>query len=106
MSRDAPPRSETARQALRDALKDGPFTAHELSARAGIAERDIVGHLEHLEKTAKAHGERLEVEPARCDACGFTFKKRDRLSRPGRCPVCRGSHLVPPRFTLFVKPQT
>ncbi len=103
MSRELPGRSETMRQALRDALRDGPLTAHELSARARIAERDIVPHLEHLEKTAKAHGERLEVEPARCDGCGFQFKKRDRLSRPGRCPVCRGNHIVPPRFTLHVK---
>jgi len=103
VSRDTPGRSETARQALRDVLREGPFTAHELSARASIAERDIVAHLEHLEKTAKAHGERLEIEPARCEGCGFAFKKRDRLSRPGRCPVCRGSHIVPPRFTLFVK---
>jgi len=103
MSRDTPARTETMRQALRDALKDGPLTAHELSARARIAERDIVAHLEHLERTAKAHGEKLHVEPPRCEACGFGFKKRDRLSRPSRCPVCRGSHIVPPRFTLTVK---
>jgi hypothetical protein len=85
MSRDAPERSETARQALRDALKQGPLTAHELSGRAHIAERDIVAHLEHLERTAKAHGEKLQVEPPRCEGCGFVFKKRDRLSRPSKC---------------------
>lgn len=100
MSRTVPARTETARQALRDALRDGPLTAHELSARAGIAERDIVGHLEHLERTAKAQGDAFMVEPARCDECGFVFKKRDRLGRPSRCPVCRSNHVVPPRFRM------
>ena len=100
MTRSLPVRTETARQALREALEDGPFTAHELSARAGIPERDVVGHLEHLERTAKAQGETLRVEPPRCDACGFVFKKRDRLGRPGKCPVCRSNHVVPPRFSL------
>ena len=63
MSRTLPVRNETARQALRDALEGGPLTAHELSARAGIPERDIVGHLEHLERTAKATGDTFLVEP-------------------------------------------
>ena len=95
-----PPRTETARQALRDALLRGSFTAHELSAEVGIAERDVTGHLEHIERTAKARGERLMMESPRCDACGFAFKKRERLGRPSRCPMCRSGHLVPPRFTL------
>jgi predicted Zn-ribbon and HTH transcriptional regulator len=100
MSRSLPARSETARQALRDALADGPWTAHELSARAGIPERDIVGHLEHIERTAKASGDEFVIEPARCDDCGFVFKKRDRLGRPSKCPVCRNAHIVPPRFEM------
>lgn len=100
MSRSVPARTETARQALRDALEGGPLTAHELSARAGIPERDVVGHLEHLERTAKASGDTFIVEPARCDKCGFEFKKRDRLGRPGKCPVCRNAHILPPRFEM------
>jgi predicted Zn-ribbon and HTH transcriptional regulator len=101
MSRSVPARTETARQALRDTLEHGPFTAHELSARAGIAERDVVGHLEHLERTAKARGETFVVEPARCDDCGFVFKKRERLGRPSKCPICRGGHVAPPRFSMW-----
>jgi predicted Zn-ribbon and HTH transcriptional regulator len=100
MTRTVPARTATARQALRDALADGPLTAHELSARAGVAEREVVGHLEHLERTAKARGESFVVEPSRCDECGFVFKKRDRLGRPSKCPVCRSNHVVPPRFSM------
>src|SRR5262249_43597136 len=100
VTREVPEKTETARQALRDALADGPFTAHELSARAGVKERDVVGHLEHLERTAKAHGETFIVEPARCARCPFVFEQRGRLGRPSKCPSCRSNHIVPPRFAM------
>jgi hypothetical protein len=89
------------RTALRDALRAGPLTARELSARVGVPEKQVAGHLEHLGRSLKAAGERrLQVEPARCLDCGFVFRKRDRLSRPSRCPVCRSEHLDAPRFAI------
>jgi predicted Zn-ribbon and HTH transcriptional regulator len=100
MSRDLPDRAATQRQALRAALERGPLTAHELSAVAGIPERDVAGHLGHLERTAKARGEAFIVEPASCIPCGFVFKKRERLQRPSRCPRCRSEHIAAPRFEL------
>jgi predicted Zn-ribbon and HTH transcriptional regulator len=100
MSRLLPARTETSRQALREALEQGPRTAHELSAAVGIPERDVVGHLEHLERTTRGRGETFLVEPPRCGDCGFVFKKRERLGRPGRCPLCRSDHVVGPRFSV------
>lgn len=88
------------RAALRDALRAGPLTARELSARVGVPEKQVAEHLEHLGRSLKAAGERLQVEPARCLDCGFVFRKRDRLSRPSRCPVCRSEHLDAPRFAI------
>ena len=88
------------RAALRDALRAGPLTARELSARVGVPEKQVAGHLEHLGRSLKAAGERLRVEPARCLDCGFVFRKRDRLSRPSRCPVGRSEHLDAPRFAI------
>jgi predicted Zn-ribbon and HTH transcriptional regulator len=95
-----PARAETARQAIGEALRAELLTAHELSHVAGVPEREVVGHLEHLERSLRARGEHLVVEPARCEACGFAFKKRDRLARPSRCPVCKEDRIVGPRFTL------
>ncbi|MGH7268258.1 MAG: transcriptional regulator [Candidatus Rokuibacteriota bacterium] len=96
-----PPESQaTVRAALRHALRAGPRTAHELSARVRIAEKQVAGHLEHLARSLRAGGERLRVEPARCLDCGFVFRKRDRLSRPSRCPVCRSERLDGPRFSI------
>ena len=40
----------------------------------------------------------LEVEPAQCLSCGFTFEERGRFRRPSRCPQCRSERLQPPRF--------
>jgi len=76
------------------------LTAREMSVRVGVPEKQVAGHLEHLRRSLKAGGERLRVDPPRCLDCGFSFRKRERLSRPSRCPVCRGERLDPPRFAL------
>ncbi len=106
MSAPEPPpgaaeRQVTVRAALREALRAGPLTARELSGRVGVPEKQVAGHLEHLGRSLRAAGERLHVEAARCLDCGFVFRKRDRLSRPSRCPVCRSEHLDAPRFAIL-----
>lgn len=96
--RDLPERRLTLREALERVLAEGMFTARELSARVGISEKDVAGHLEHLARSVKATGERLEIEHARCESCGFVFKDRARLSKPSRCPCCKAERLSPARF--------
>lgn len=106
MSADLPPpvpaaREITIRQELIRCL-EGPsgMTARELSAALGIPEKSVPDHLEHLQKSLRGQGLSLTTTPASCLACGFVFRKRTRLSRPGKCPVCRGTHLSEPRFAL------
>ena len=97
------PRSQTARQALLEALRQGPRTARELSAAVSLPEREVLAHLEHLERSL-ARGElELRVEAPRCQECGFGFKKRERLGRPSRCPRCKSERLDAPLF--WVKPR-
>ena len=81
-------------------LRGGLFTARDISARVGISEKDVAGHLEHLTRSLKPTGERLEVEHARCLACGFTFKDRERFDKPSRCPRCRGQRLSAARYGI------
>ena len=95
---DIPERRETVRAALRRVLAEGFFTTHELSARIGVREKDIAGHLEHLARSLRGAGERLEIEPAKCLACGFVFRDRARLTTPSRCPRCRDEAIAPPRY--------
>jgi predicted Zn-ribbon and HTH transcriptional regulator len=93
-------RSETVREAIAAELRQQRLTARELSERVHLSEREVIGHLEHLARSARSRGERLTTEPARCLACGFAFATRDRLTKPGKCPSCRATHLSPPRFSL------
>jgi predicted Zn-ribbon and HTH transcriptional regulator len=93
-------RAETPRHALRQALAKERLSAHELSARVSISEKDVAHHLEHLARSLSREGERLVVDPANCEDCGFVFKKRERLSSPSRCPVCKSERIRPPRFGI------
>lgn len=92
------PRGETVREELLRCLGAGPATAHDLSRAVGVSEKDVLSHLEHLDRSLRAKGGRLTVEPASCVDCGFVFRDRARLGKPGACPKCRGTHLDPPRF--------
>ena len=93
-------RGATVRQTLLEILRRGPATARDLSRLAGIREREVAPHLEHLAKSVKAKGGSLEVEPAVCLACGFAFRRRERhrYTRPGQCPECRSRRISLPRF--------
>ena len=93
-------RGETVRESIRQALRAGPASARELSALVGIREKDVAEHLEHLARSSSHRGERLVVEPASCIACGFQFRERARLTRPGACPACRSTRVDPPVFRL------
>ncbi len=98
-------RGATVRQELLEILRRGPATARDLSRLAGIRERDVAGHLEHLARSLKAKGETLELEPSACLDCGFVFRRRERhrYTRPGQCPECRSRRISLPRF--FVQPR-
>ncbi len=95
-----PERAETPRERLLLVLSERPVSARVLSQLAGLAERDVFVHLEHLQKTLKTKNRRLVMTPASCLDCQFIFHKRERLSRPGKCPVCRSTHLSEPLFSL------
>jgi predicted Zn-ribbon and HTH transcriptional regulator len=70
-------------------------------ARAlGLRKRDVEEDLRHVIRTAVAQGYTVRVEPARCRICGFTFGE-EKLSKPGRCPACRGTRLLEAQITIL-----
>ena len=100
----APPdRKETVRRKILSLLSGPPLTALQISARSGIPEKEVYAHLPHVKKTVGRLGERLLVTPAECNACGFTFRKRERPDKPSRCPLCRGESISPPLFAIGAK---
>lgn len=96
-----PPRQETIRQGLLRILRAHKASALDLSAELGIPEKAVYAHLEHLRRSLQHAPETLAIDPATCLDCGFRFGKRTRLTRPGKCPACRGTHLSAPLFYLL-----
>jgi transcriptional regulator len=91
---------ETIRHELLAELEDGPLSAHEISGRIRISEKDVYEHLEHIRTTLQHTGRRLAIQPAECKKCGFVFSKRERLTKPGKCPVCRSESIHRPLFSI------
>lgn len=85
---------------MRDLLRQQPLTAREISEQVGVAEREVYAHLEHLRQSLHRGEFALSVLPAECRGCGFIFSKRERLRRPGRCPLCHGQSISQPRFLI------
>ncbi|MBA3060962.1 MAG: transcriptional regulator, partial [Nitrospirae bacterium] len=38
--------------------------------------------------------------PAECAKCSFVFRKRERLKKPGKCPICRSEFIQEPLFLI------
>ena len=98
---DEPPsRTQTARERLLIALREGFATIHDLSQRAGLSERQVLDHLPHVEKSLKHKGATLEREWPECLKCGHRFEDRERFGTPSRCPACRSERVSPPRYRV------
>ncbi len=92
----------TTRQAIKELLQEQPFSALEISQRLSLSEKEVLEHLTHIAK-APGPGYRFHLIPAKCKHCGFAFKKRDRLTIPSRCPMCRHQSIRRPRFQVTRK---
>jgi predicted Zn-ribbon and HTH transcriptional regulator len=89
----------TVRRQLIELLSHEPRTASSLARELGLHRGDIEEQLRHALRSALAAGHQIEVIPARCKQCGFVFDA-SRLSKPGRCPSCKGSRLFEPLIRM------
>ncbi len=87
------------RKALIDLLRENPIEVAELARSYGISEREMAGEIEHLRQSFRNEPYRLVVFPARCRKCDFVFD-RDHLTKPGKCPDCRGTWIQAPRIKV------
>jgi predicted Zn-ribbon and HTH transcriptional regulator len=96
-----PPESqETVRQKIVSAIIDRELSVREISVEVSASEKQVYEHLQHIQKTMHKRGNAFVVTPAECRKCGFIFSKRERLKRPGKCPVCRGETISGPWFLI------
>lgn len=96
-------RHDTIRQHIIALLEEYMLSAREISQYARIPEKDVPFHLEHIRKTMNKGNRQLVIESARCETCNFVFKKRGRVTNPGRCPMCRGRLIHPMLFAIHKK---
>jgi predicted Zn-ribbon and HTH transcriptional regulator len=83
------------RRQLIDLLSHEPRSVSSIARELGLRRRDVEDDLRHALRSATAAGHQIEIIPARCKDCHFTFGS-DRLLKPGRCPSCKGSRLFEP----------
>ncbi|MBE0427003.1 MAG: transcriptional regulator [Nitrospirae bacterium] len=93
-------RGETIRQKIISVLNGQTLSAKNLSAETGVPEKEIYEHLEHIQMSVSKRENPLIIVPAECKKCGFVFKKRDKLKKPGKCPVCRSELIQEPLFSI------
>jgi predicted Zn-ribbon and HTH transcriptional regulator len=95
-----PETHDTIRQEIIAELLQGLRSARDLSAAVGIPEREVCNHLEHIQRSIALSGRHLVILPAECKKCGFVFAKREKLKRPGKCPLCKGESIHEPLFSI------
>lgn len=89
----------TRRRQLIDLLSREPRSVSSIAREMGLRRGDVEDDMRHALRSAIAAGYRVEVVPARCKDCDFVFGE-DRLTKPGRCPSCKGSRLLEPQVRV------
>lgn len=93
-------RKETIRQKIISVLEGHTLSARDISGKASISEKEVYEHLAHIQKTISKSERTLTITPAECKKCGFVFKKRERLNKPGKCPICHGETIKEHIFSI------
>lgn len=91
----------TPRQRIIELITGTRLSSHQLAQMLGIPERQVEEHLLHVVKTvARDPSCRFILEPSVCQDCGFLFRQRTKLTRPSRCPKCRGEGITAPCYGI------
>jgi predicted Zn-ribbon and HTH transcriptional regulator len=89
----------TRRQEIVERLTESEWEFDELRKDLGLTVKLLEEDLRHIECSVRAGGQRLEMKPARCEACDFVFKSKA-FHPPGRCPSCRDRRIAGPWFRI------
>ena len=89
----------TLRKDLVALLSAEPRSVSSLARELRLHRGDVEEDLRHALQSARAAGHMVVVLPARCRTCGFTFGE-EKLTKPGKCPACRGTRLFEPQVSI------
>ena len=90
------------RKDLIDMLLNNPMTVTQVARIVDEPPSRIADDLKHLFRSLKHTEYKAVVEPARCRGCGFEFSA-DKLTKPSKCPECRGTWIFEPRIEIQLK---
>ena len=90
------------RKNLIDILQAQPISLHELAAMLEEKPKDLEDDLQHLFRSLSSEPLSPVISPATCHKCGFVFHK-DKLHKPGKCPLCKGTWITDPLISLEEK---
>jgi hypothetical protein len=88
------------RKQIIELLEKKECDARMISQQLGIREKVVYDHIPHIIQTVSAMGKTFSLTAAQCIACGYQFRDRKRVSKPGRCPACRKERIESPRFKI------
>jgi transcriptional regulator len=91
----------TKRQQIAALLENGEMSARDISKAVSVEERLVYEHLAHIKRSLSVRGNTLIVKPYECLVCGYLFKDRKRLQRPGKCPQCKQGHIQGALFHII-----
>lgn len=91
---------QTIRQQIIELLRDSVMSVREMSQEISLPEKEIYEHLNHIHRSISVHGGKLIVAPYQCADCGYVFLDRKKLTKPGRCPKCKKSHIQPAMYHI------
>jgi hypothetical protein len=87
------------RRRLIELLTYEPRSVSSLARELGMTRGDVEDDLRHALRSARAAGHDIHVVPARCKSCDFVFGD-EKLAKPGRCPVCKGTRIYEPMLRI------
>ena len=90
------------RRNLIPVLLDKKMSLSEIARAVQEKPADVIDALRHLAQSCRHGDHDLVVTPAECRKCGFEFSS-DKISRPGKCPKCRGTWIYEPLFEVRAK---
>jgi predicted Zn-ribbon and HTH transcriptional regulator len=92
----------TRRQQIVRLLETDEWGFEELRRELQVSRQILDRELRHVQRSLKARGKKLEVEPPRCPECGLVLWGREtkRFHAPSRCPRCKSERIGAPRLSI------
>ena len=92
---------QTIRQQMIALLSREQHSAQGLSMALKIREKEVYDHLTHIRRSLASQKKKLRIKSAQCLECRYIFDDRARLTKPSKCPRCRGTHIEDPRYRVI-----